>query len=187
MCAFVRALPFDYTSYQIDISKLNQAIETLEGGRSLLWAEMCSLCPSINQIRFVDPHLADNLVMVNRHLETLTLAADSPENIVDGGDSNIERTDPFGDFVVWHWKLLDDCKKLIVQIQALPGFNTFLKSPSFNTLHEVACHGPVIIINHSIWHSDIIILLHNSPSSLISTSIDFFKRTRKLQDQLLGE
>ncbi len=47
-------------------------------------------------------------------------------------------------------------------------------------------HEPVIIINHSQWRSDIIILLHNSPPSLIDTSDDFYAREIKLQDQLLG-
>jgi hypothetical protein len=47
-------------------------------------------------------------------------------------------------------------------------------------------HEPVIIITHSQWRSDIIILLHNSPPSLIDTSDDFYARAIKLQDQRLG-
>jgi len=39
----------------------------------LLWSEIRGLRTSINQIRIIDPHLADNLAAANRHLETLTL------------------------------------------------------------------------------------------------------------------
>jgi hypothetical protein len=51
---------------------------------------------------------------------------------------------------------------LILQIQALPGFDTFLKRPSFDTLHSAARHG------------------------LITTSDDFYARANELQGQLLG-
>jgi CHAT domain-containing protein len=83
-------------------------------------------------------------------------------------------------------KLLDDREMLISQIRAVPGLDTFLKPPSFDTLRSVARHGPVIIINHSTWRSDIIILLHDTPPSLITTSDDFYARANALQDQLLG-
>jgi len=41
------------------------------------------------------------------------------------------------------------------------------------------------LINHSIWHSDII-LLCDSPPSLVPTVNDFYDRANKLRDQLLG-
>ena len=46
---------------------------------------------------------------------------------------------------------------------------------------------PVIIINHSKWHSDILIPLYNFPSSLLpmSNDFDFYARANRLQDQLL--
>jgi hypothetical protein len=83
-------------------------------------------------------------------------------------------------------KLLDDREKLISQIQAVPGLDTFLKPPSFDTLRSASCHGPVIIINHSRWRPDIVILLYDTPPSMITTSDDFFDRANELQDQLLG-
>ncbi len=41
--------------------------------------------------------------------------------------------------------------------------------------------------HHFEWRSDILILLHNSPPSLIPTPDDFYARALRLQDQLLGE
>ncbi len=79
---------------------------------------------------------------------------------------NREGMVPFGDFgdpVVLRRKLWDDREKLTSQIRALPGLDTFLKPPCFDTLHHAACHGPVIIINHSERRSDILILLYNFP------------------------
>jgi hypothetical protein len=183
----MKSLPFDYASHQIHTSQLEQAIETLERGRALLWSKMRGLCTSLDQIRSFNPHLADNFATINRELETVTLPISSKSNI-DSRDStnDMDAVDPFGHLVVRQWKLLDDREKLILQIQALPGLDTFLKPPSFKSLRSAARHGPVIIINHSMWHSDIIILHHNSPPSLITTSDDFYVRANDLQDQLVG-
>ena len=181
----LQTIPLDYASYHIHAGHLERAIEILERGRGLLWSEMRGLRPSIDQIRLADSNLADKFSAVNCELETLTLTF-SPNNDVDRNNSP-EGIGPYGHSVMRKQKLLDDREKLITQIQALPGLDTFLNPPSFNTLRSAASRGPVIIINHSEWRSDILILLHNSPPSLIPTSDDFYIRANKLQDQLLGE
>ena len=179
-------VPLDYTSYQIYTGRLEQAVETLERGRALLWSEMRGLRTSMDQIRLADSRLADNFAAVNRDLETLTFDS-SPNDNSELGHNDPEHIDRFGRLEAQKQKLLDDRHRLISQIQALPGFNNFLKPPSFDTLHLAACHGPVIVINHGEWRSDILILLHNSPPSLIPTSDDFRARAAKLQDQLHRE
>jgi hypothetical protein len=93
---------------------------------------------------------------------------------------------PFGHIVARQRKLLGDRDKLISQFQALPSLDT-LKQPSFGTLRSTALRGPVIIMNRCKWRSDILILLHNTPPSLIITPPDFYDHANKLQDQLLEE
>jgi len=176
-------LPLDYASYHIHTGGLKRAIEAIEGGRGLLWSEMRRFRTSIDQIRVANSHLADSFVAVNKDLEELTLAF-SPN---DGGDTDPEVMHPFGHLVVRQRNLLDDREMLISQIQALPGFETFLKPPSFDILRSASLHGPVIMINHCKWRSDIVILLHNFPPSLIPTPNDFYGRANKLQDKLLRE
>jgi len=115
----------------------------------------------MDQIRLANSRLADEFAAVNRDLEKLTLAY-PPNDGVRSGDDDVESMDPFGQLVVQQRKLLDDREKLVSQIQALPGLDTFLKPPSFDTLRSAACRGPVIVINHSKWRCDILILLHNT-------------------------
>ena len=113
----------------------------------------------------------------------------SPDNNLDG-NNDLEGMVPHGHSVIRKQKLFDDHEKLITQIQALSGFDkfdTFLKPPSFDTLRSAASHGPVIIISHCKWRSDILIVLHNLPPSLIPTWDDFYIRANTLQDRLLGE
>jgi hypothetical protein len=158
-------LPLDYASYHVSMGQLQYAVETLERGRALIWSDMRGLRTSIDQIRTADLKLADKFAAINRDLEMLTLKI-SPNSNGDSREEGPVRMDSYSHLVVQQRKLLDDHNKLISQIQALPGFETFMKSPSFDKLHFAAARGPVIIINHCRWGSDILIILHNSPPSL---------------------
>ena len=85
----------------------------------------------------------------------------------------------FGHLLPKQRRLLKERDNLISQIQALPGFDRFLTSPlSFDKLCSVASSGPIIIANHSRWHSDILIFLHNMFPSLIPTLHDVYYRAR---------
>ena len=177
----------DYASYQIHIGQLSRAIETLERGRGLLWSEMRSLRTSIDQLRVVNLPLADKFAAVNQDLEALTMSGshvwmNDLQVTVDRSDG----MDTFGRLVVKQQKLIEERAQLISQIQSLPGFETFLSPPSFDTIRSAASRGPVIIINHSEWRSDVIILLHDSPPSLIQTTDDFYDRGKCLKDKLLA-
>ena len=178
-------LPLDYASYQVHTGQLQSAVETLERGRALIWSEMRGLRSSIDQLRASDSELADKLTAINHDLEVLTLTF-AQSNYSDGEEGGLEGMDPFSRLVLKQRGLLDDRDKLISQIRTRKGFESFLKPLSFDDLRSAAERGPVIIINHNRWRSDIIILLYDSPPSLIPTADDFYDRANELRDQLLG-
>ena len=180
----IENLPLDCASYQVCTGKLREAIETLEQGRGLLWSEMRGLRTSIDHLRIVDSHLAERFATVNRDLEALTTSGSSMAWSNDKNVDDDEVMDPIGRVVVKQRNLLDERTSLITQIRSLPGFETFVMSSSFDTLRSAAAHGPVIIINHSKWRSDIIILLYDSPPSYISTPDTFYDRARGLKEEL---
>ncbi|KAH9955994.1 hypothetical protein BC827DRAFT_1386171 [Russula dissimulans] len=158
-------LPLSFASYKVDIGQIENAIETLERGRALLWSEMRGLRTSVDQLRVVNSSLAESECSRAEGLDGM---------------------DPIGRLVVKQQNLVEERKSVILQIQALPGFDCFLKAPSFDTLRSAAVHGPVIIINHSEFHSDIIILHHGHPPSYIPTSADFYSRANRMTDELLS-
>jgi hypothetical protein len=184
-----RSLPLDFASHRIDSYQLGEAIEVLEKGRALLWSEMRNLRASTNQLLEADPELGRKFVAVNRDLEALTKSVPPSHKlgvpVNDGASDNLRAADSFGHLLLKQRGLLMERDKLISQIQALPGFDSFLVSPSFDTLRSATSSGPVIIINHSMWRSDILVLLHNKPPSLILTPNNFFQRARALKDKLL--
>ncbi|KAI9430168.1 CHAT domain-containing protein [Lactarius psammicola] len=181
------SMPLDYASYQVDLHQLEEAVETLERGRALLWSKMRQLRTSVDQLPQANPQLADKFAAVNQDLKELTKSIPPSHglNVDDGGADDLRAVDPFGRLLLKQRELLKERDNLISQIQALPGFDSLLTSPSFNTLRSAASSGPVIIINHSSWRSDILILLPDTSPSLIPTPPDFYNRTNALKDKLL--
>ncbi|KAI9445636.1 CHAT domain-containing protein [Lactarius psammicola] len=181
------SMPLDYASYQVGLYQLEKAVETLERGRALLWSEMRQLRTSVDQLLQAVPQLADKFAAVNHDLEELTKSIPPSHglNVDDGGADDLRAVDPFGRLLLKQRGLLKERDNLISQIQALPGFDSFLTSPSFDTLRSAASSGPVIIINHSKWRSDILILLPDTSPSLIPTPRDFYDRASALKDKLL--
>ncbi|KAH8995796.1 CHAT domain-containing protein [Lactarius hatsudake] len=180
-------MPLDYASYWVDLHQLEKAIETLEKGRALLWSQMRHFRTSVDQLLEADLDLGHKFTTVNRDLEELTKSIPPSHklSIDDGATDDLRAVDPFGRLLLKQRMLLKGRDNLVSQIQALPGFDSFLKSPSFDTLRSAASSGPVIIINHSSWRSDILILLHNTSSSLIPAPHDFCDRASALRDKLL--
>jgi CHAT domain-containing protein len=178
-------LPLYCASYQVHAGKPQSAIETLERGRALIWSEMRGLRSSIDQLRASDSEAANELAAINEDLEVLTLTLAQNNHGGGGGEEGLEGMDPFGRLVVRQRGLLDNRDRLISQTRARKGLESFLKPPSFDNLRSAAVRGPVIMINHCRWRSDIIILLHDSPPSLIPTANYFYYLANKLRDELL--
>ena len=184
-----KTLPLDYASYQIQTGRLMEAVETLERGRALLWSEMRGLRTSADQLRAADLTLSKKLEAINQNLEAVTMsvaASDVRIELDDRGAETADGLDSFGRLVLRQRKLLEDRHALILEIQALPGFQGFLKMPSFDDLQSVASHGPIVIINHSQWRSDIIILHGDSTPSHLPTPDDFYDRANILTETLLS-
>jgi len=180
-------LPVDYASHLIHINQLERAIETLERGRALLWSELRGFRTSVDQLSAVDPFLAQTFTAINRDLERLTMSVlPSGKTELGGtGSGGSEGADPFNRLLLKQRKLLEGRNRLISHIKTLPGFHNFLSAPSFDNLRSAASCGPVILINHSEYRSDILILHHSSPS-LISTSEGFYSRASGLKGRLLN-
>ena len=182
-----QTMPLDYASYQINLGQFEEAVETLEQGRALLWSEMRRLRTPVCQFIEEDSPLAKRFTKINHELETLTISvtpSGRPE-VEDGVYQSKDGTDPFGRLVIKRKKLVEERDALISQIQSRPGLEGFLGVPSFDTLRSAASRGPVIIINHCEWRSDIAIIFHNSLPCFIPTAETFFAHAKKLRDELV--
>jgi CHAT domain-containing protein len=180
-----QTVPLDYASYQIKLGQFEEAVETLEQGRALLWSEMRGLRTPIAHLIEEDSLLAKRFAEINQELEALTTSvtpSGRPEK-EDGLAQGRGGMDQFGQLVVKQRRLLEERDALISQIQCRPGLESFLRAPPFTTLRSAASCGPVIIINHCEWRSDILILFQNHLPCSLPTADDFYRRANKLLDE----
>ncbi|KAI9429487.1 CHAT domain-containing protein [Lactarius indigo] len=182
-----RTMPLDYASYQVELGLFEEAIETLEQGRALLWSEMRSFRTPIALLIEENSPLVKRFAEINQELEMMTVSVtpsarpEMEDGIIQGRDGS----DAFGRLVVKRQKLMGERDALVSEIQGQPGLEGFLKAPSFTTLHYAASRGPVVLINHCKWRSDILILFPNSFPCAIPTASDFYARANKLRDELV--
>jgi CHAT domain-containing protein/tetratricopeptide (TPR) repeat protein len=181
--------PLDYASYQIQNGQVKQAVGTLERGRALIWSEMRGFRTSTDQLRTANPVIADKYADINRRLEleAMSIAQSDDHEIVHGetGTASGHHEHTIGHLVFTQRRLLEERNTLITHIQSLPGFDRFLKQPSFNFLNSAASLGPVIIINQSLFSLKIILLLKDSPPSVIYAPSSFCNRADQLEKELL--
>jgi tetratricopeptide (TPR) repeat protein len=181
-----QTMPLDYASYQIRLGRFEEAVEILEQGRALLWSEMRGLRTPVFQLTEDSP-LAKKFADINQELEALTVSvtpSGRPE-VEDGVHQSKNGMDAFGRLVIKQKKLVEERDALISQIRSRPGLEGFLRAPSYTTLCSAASRGPVVIVNHCEWRSDIIIIFHNSLPCAIPTNDTFFARANELRDELV--
>ena len=185
-------LPSDYASYQIGNDQVKRAIETLERGRTRIWSEMRGLRSSTDQLRAADPAIADKFSDINRRLESVAMSvAQRDVDEIGHSDKSSEtgtgrREHSISHLVLTQRTLLGERNTLISHIQSLPGLEDFLKPLSFDVLNSAAACGPVILINMARpeLRSFIILLLKDSPPSIISAPSSFHDRAKQLENEL---
>jgi hypothetical protein len=146
-------IPLNYASFLIERGQLELAVETLEQGRAFLWSEMRGLRTSVDQLRTVDPALADKFRDVSEALEAVTTSISLHENSesppgTEGRSRRNRRIQSHAERK--QRRILQDRQAIISQIRKLPGFESFLKAVPFHTLRNAASGGPIVIINHCL-------------------------------------
>lgn len=166
--------PLEYSSYLIERGQLELAVETIEQGKALIWSEMFGLRSSTGRLRRVNPDLADRLAHFTRALEAINDPISAAQEDADAFSLAFEELQG----------LLKGRQEVIQQIRALQGFANFMKAIPFRTLQTAAAQGPIIVVNHCHWRCDILIVLHNSPPSLLPTNEGFYERASNLESRL---
>ena len=171
----------DAASYAIESHAYEEAVEVLEQGRALLWSGMRSLRAPLDHLRGVDKSLADEFTEISQALEARITTADVRDFVQvpagtddDHDDVAVGRKDTFARDLAEKRRLLGELDKVVLRVQALPGFENFWRQVLFRNLQTAAIGGPVVIINLTRYHSDILIVRSNHPVDHIPTPTTFF-------------
>jgi hypothetical protein len=122
----------------IAAERLEQAVELLEHGRSVLWSHALNLRTDLADLREQHPELAARLDALRAELEH------SPSDLVQPPQGEAER----------RWKAAREWDDLLARIRTFPGHETFLVPPSFAQLAPAGIDGPVVVVNLSRYRCD---------------------------------
>ncbi|KAH8111533.1 TPR-like protein [Phellopilus nigrolimitatus] len=167
-------LASDAASYAIEIGEVAQAVEMLEQGRALIWSQLRGFRTPIEQLREVNKGLADKFLTTSRELESLATSSESKPTTLDARHSATGASQKLVDeMYARKRRLASQLEDIITEIRATSGFEDFLRARRFSVLREAAVEGPVIIVSHSEYRSDALIILHDRPPVSIELDTDF--------------
>ncbi|EJC99004.1 uncharacterized protein FOMMEDRAFT_113608 [Fomitiporia mediterranea MF3/22] len=158
-----RTLALDAAAYAVEENKLGEAVEILEQGRGLLWSQMRGFRTPLDRLAETNGKLADRFRDVSLQLENL--ATSSPAML--SNSSAIENGSPMLDK-----QLSTEQEEIIGEIRQIPGLEGFLAATPFNVLQQAASEGPVIVVNHSEYRSDVLIVLSHEDLPVICLPLD---------------
>lgn len=135
-----------------------RALELLEQGRSVLWAQKLNFQADDGALRAVDPQLAQRLRDIAAVLEH-QFTPDSDPRAIDR-----------------RLALTDEWDELVRRARQLNGMQGFLEAPDADTLVRAAADGPLIIVNISRWRCDLLVLQDDTvravPLSVTASEVD---------------
>ncbi|KAJ6461773.1 CHAT domain-containing protein [Mycena sanguinolenta] len=138
----------DAASAAIAAHDYQKAVEWLDQGRSVIWGQLLNLRTPVDELRKINPDLANRLVSLSNSLET----AGTQTNAVS------EAIKPQSIAQRCHALALER-NRVLEQIRELPDFERFLLSKPISKLSLAANMGPVAILNISEYGTDALILL----------------------------
>lgn len=147
----VYALAVDAAAFHIQNAHLEEAVESLEYGRFVLFSQLLQLRNDFSALRDVAPNLFKELSEARQQLESTShsVRAEPALRGPSAGDSQ---------------KLRQRWRDLISKVHEVPGFSDFLQPPSFRDLCQgmTPSHGPVVLLNCSELGCDALIIISGS-------------------------
>ncbi|EJD03358.1 TPR-like protein [Fomitiporia mediterranea MF3/22] len=188
-----RMLALEAASYAIEKDNLENTVEILEQGRGLLWAQLRGFRTPLDRLAETNEELVDRFRRVSRQLENL---ATSHEASTFGSTMSRRGSlapdmqtvlKSFDEQLKLKRQLSDEQEGIIGKIRRVPGFESFLATTPFEELKRAASEGPVIIVNHSKYRSDALIIHSSDNPTVTCIPIDekFYEESIALCDELV--
>ncbi|KDQ55018.1 hypothetical protein JAAARDRAFT_208795 [Jaapia argillacea MUCL 33604] len=144
-------LASDAAACALDEGQYELAVELLEQGRGLLWAQLFRFRTSLEDLRRLgstETALADEFDRLSQLLERGAISNDSRREH-DGGHEKVNRS---------YRDITGSWEAVLGRIRQVPGFSYFLEPVPYSSLQKTARYGPIVIINISERRSDAIIM-----------------------------
>jgi tetratricopeptide (TPR) repeat protein len=139
----------DAAAAAISLEQYSKALEWLEQGRSIVWTQILQLRTPVDELREVNPDLADRLLRTSRSLEQGGGQSGKSEGDIGSMEEQGRR----------YRALTIEWESIIKQVRSLPTFKDFLRPPSSQNLRSAARNGPVVVLNIATERCDALTIL----------------------------
>ncbi|PVF92651.1 hypothetical protein CPB86DRAFT_801841 [Serendipita vermifera] len=134
----------------ISAEQYEKALDWLEQGRSIVWTQILQLRTPVDELRTINPDLANRLLQVAQLLDRGAQARRSEEVQPSMKEEEVGRQ---------YRALTTEWESIIKEIRSIPDFETFLKSPISSRLLNITQDGPVVVLNIANSRCDALALL----------------------------
>ncbi|KAG8751240.1 hypothetical protein FRC14_008048 [Serendipita sp. 396] len=134
----------------ISLGEYEKALEWLEQGLSIVWTQILQLRTPVDQLRAVEPELADRLLHVSSLLD----------QGIQGDKARSDHSRSPEEEARQYRALAKERDDLVEKIRSLPKFHDFLKPLGLQSLAGAAKEGPVVVINVSEERCDALALVY---------------------------
>jgi tetratricopeptide (TPR) repeat protein len=155
------------------------ALEWLEQGRSIVWGQLLNLRTPVDNLRKINPNMADDLVWTSRALERASTCDMISDEL--GVQLSLEEA------AQKHRRLAEKWDNLLKSVRMLPGFEEFLLPKKLLTLERAAESGPVVVINVHQSRTDALVLVSGLDNVIHIPLDSFYDKVQSLQCSLNNE
>ncbi|EJD07721.1 TPR-like protein [Fomitiporia mediterranea MF3/22] len=189
-----RTFTRDAVANAVKENNLEEAIEILEQGRGLLWSQMRGFRMPLDLLAETNRELADRFRNVSNRLEGLVTSSTGlqPESTAAGIGSSVldiyRERKMSEERLRLKRQLSNEQEEIITEIRGIPGFKDFLTATPFKILQGGgASEGPIIVVNHSRFRSDALIMLARGDLPVVCVPLDgeFYEDSIELYTKLL--
>jgi CHAT domain-containing protein/tetratricopeptide (TPR) repeat protein len=154
---YAKGLSSEAAALAITEGQTELAVSLLDHGRSLVLSALQRYKNPLDDLRKIDPNLADDLKTIGSQLE-----------LSDGGDNSLNLDGqtvptPF----LRRSNLLKRWDELLVKVHSIPGFQHFLSMLPYQELRAAANSGPVVVLNASKRRCDAIVITTAGPPIVV--------------------
>lgn len=134
---FVSGLAVEGAATLIGAGDLQRAVSILDYGRQVLLSSLQHYRTPVDDLRVIDPILADRFISINSRLEQLSSAASQQMS-----SPGIHRDE----FLKQQQVLADERNGVLKEIRLLNGFEDFLLRTPYSKLQSAAEEGPIVVV-----------------------------------------
>ncbi|KAJ7103905.1 BCS1 N terminal-domain-containing protein [Mycena epipterygia] len=138
---FKRKLGPDAAACAIRMGEYNLAVEFLEAGRAVFWAQALRLRTPLDDLRVEYPRMAASLAELAANLERRSFP--DSERLPSSAKQAVSM-----DAQAMNVRHLEDAwNRTVESVRRLPGFANFMRPRTMRELRCAALHGPVVVLN----------------------------------------